>query len=91
MLSKSLFTLVLSSALMTMGCTSLPLQSEPTPLQASLREPCADLSPPTGGSRAQILKWSVETARLYRECQSRHRRTVEAWPKSSTTTERQSP
>jgi hypothetical protein len=63
------------------GCASSPSQSEPPQLQASLRQPCPDLAPPTDGGRAAMLRWSVETVRLYRECQSRHARTVEAWPR----------
>lgn len=26
------------------------------------------------------MKWSVSLIELYRECQSRHKRLVEAWP-----------
>ena len=61
------------------------MQSEAPRLQASLREPCPDLAPPADGSRAAMLRWSVNTARAYRECQAKHRRTVEAWPTDSPT------
>lgn len=82
MLSKSLSMWLVSSALMTTGCASLEQQSEPPQLQASLREPCPDLLEPADGGRATMLRWSIDTAKAYRECQSRHRRTVEAWPKN---------
>jgi hypothetical protein len=36
---------------------------------------------PADGTGRAVLRWSVETVRLYRECQDRHRATVEAWPK----------
>jgi len=67
-------------ALFLSGCASFGLPSAQPQLQASLREPCPDLLPPVDGSRGAILRWSVDTAKAYRECQSRHRRTVEAWP-----------
>ncbi len=79
---KNRFTLLLLLLAWTMqGCANLkPPSQDPPLLQASLREPCADLMPPNGGSRAEMLRWSVETATLYRECQSKHARTVEAFP-----------
>lgn len=66
-----------------MGCASSPTQSEAPTLQASLRQPCPDLLPPADGSRASVLRWSVATVRAYRECQAKHRRTVEAWPSAT--------
>lgn len=36
---------------------------------------------PADGTGAAVLRWSISTAELYRECQSRHRRLVEAWPR----------
>jgi hypothetical protein len=48
---------------------------------ASLRQPCPDLSQLNDGTGAALLRWGVVTARLYRECQSRHKELVEAWPK----------
>jgi hypothetical protein len=79
MWSKNRFTWM-ALALMLPGCSSLPTPSAPPPLQASLRQPCVQVQPPANGSRAVMLRWSVDMARAYRECQSRHRRTVEAWP-----------
>lgn len=84
MSSRNLFTgtLLLLLASMTMGCaSSQPPSLDREQLQASLREPCPNLAPPTDGRRETMLKWSTNTAQAYRECQSRHRRTVEAWPK----------
>jgi hypothetical protein len=72
---------IATCALMLTACASSPTPSPAPALQASLREPCPDLAPPQDGSRASMLRWSVNTARAYRECQSRHRRTVEAFPK----------
>jgi hypothetical protein len=73
--------LMVACALMLTACGNLPLQPEAPLLQASLREPCPDLSPPADGTRASVLHWSIDTAQAYRECQSKHRRTVEAFPK----------
>lgn len=47
-------------------------------IPASLRQPCPDLIEPVDGTAGAVLRWGVATARMYRECQDRHRRTVEA-------------
>ena len=47
-------------------------------IPASLRQPCPDLTEPVDGTAGAVLRWGVTTARLYRECQDRHRRAVEA-------------
>lgn len=81
---KNRFTrvLMLLLALTLTACGSLPkLQPDAAQLQASLREPCPPLDPPTGGSRAEVLRWIVETSAMYYECKSKHARTVEAWPR----------
>lgn len=79
---KVLSTLLASLLVLTMtGCASFARPSQAVPLQADLREPCPDLEEPTGGTRAEMLRWSTETVHAYQECQSKHRRVVEAWPK----------
>lgn len=47
-------------------------------IPASLRQPCPDLTEPVDGTAGAVLRWGVFTAKLYRECQDRHSRTVEA-------------
>lgn len=47
-------------------------------IPASLRQPCPDLSDPVDGTSGAILRWGVTTAKMYRECQDRHRRAVES-------------
>lgn len=79
MLSKILLTAM--CALMLQGCASSNLQSEAPQLQASLRQPCPQLQPPGDGTGETMLRWSVDLARMYRECRDRHARTVEAFPK----------
>jgi hypothetical protein len=37
------------------------------------------------GTGATVLKWIVTTVQSYQDCQDRHRRLVEAWPKFETT------
>jgi hypothetical protein len=63
------------------ACAHYEAPSTAPTLQASLRESCPDLAEPRDGSRGTMLRWSVATVKAYRECQARHRRTVEAWPK----------
>lgn len=48
---------------------------------ANLRQPCPDLDEVKDGTGKTLLRWSVATARMYRECQDRARGLVEAWPK----------
>lgn len=73
--------MLLLAASMLTACASSPTLSEAPVLQASLRQPCPDLLPPSDGTKAAMLRWSVDVVRAYRECQSKHRRTVEAWPR----------
>lgn len=47
-------------------------------IPAGLRQPCPDLSDPVNGTAGAMLRWGVNTAKLYRECQDRHRRAVES-------------
>lgn len=75
--------IAMAFASMTTACALSAPPSQPPQLQASLREPCPDLAEPADGTRATILRWMVDAARMYRECQSRHRRTVQAWPMHS--------
>lgn len=64
---------------MLTGCaSSAPPSVEPLQIPASLRQPCPDLAEPADGTAGALLKWGVATAKLYRECQDRHRRVVEA-------------
>ncbi|MBE2261589.1 MAG: hypothetical protein IAE92_02535 [Burkholderiaceae bacterium] len=56
------------------------MPSPVNPPPASLRQPCPDLNQPADGTGASVLKWSLATVHAYRECQSRHRRLVQAWP-----------
>jgi hypothetical protein len=67
---------------MLMGCASLTPQSPDamTP-PANLRQPCPDLVSPADGTGGTLLRWSIDTARVYRECQNRARELVEAWPR----------
>jgi hypothetical protein len=53
----------------------------PTPLQASLRQPCLPLPELTDGTAAGVLAWITEAAKAYGVCASRHLETVQAWPK----------
>mgnify|MGYP007026540271 CR=1 FL=1 len=85
MLSKSPFTatatqraLMLACAWMMTACASSAPPSAPPLPPASLRQPCPALSPPADGLRATMLRWSIQTARDYRECASRHQRLVDA-------------
>ena len=60
------------------GHTLMPLASLVPP--ANLVTPCPplrQLNSPSGGA---ILRWDIEAAKAYAECQSRHQRLVEAWP-----------
>lgn len=60
------------------GCSSLTPQSEPVPLQASLRQPCPHLdllADPTGKT---VLRWSVATVRAYRLCAEKMDALIEA-------------
>ena len=68
-------------ALMLTACASCPQPLAPKPPPANLRTPCPDLVAPADGTGATLLPWSIATVMQYRECQSRHRRLLEAWPK----------
>ena len=63
------------------ACASLTAPSGPSQPPANLRQPCPDLNLPADGTGAAVLRWAIGTAEAYRECQSRHLRLVEAWPK----------
>lgn len=63
------------------GCASCPVPSVPEPPPANLRQPCRDLTAPADGTGGAVLRWSVDLAKAYRDCQSRQRGLVEAWPK----------
>jgi hypothetical protein len=78
MLWRSLF--IATCVWMTTACASLVTQSPDPTLEASLRQPCPDLPPLADGTAATVLRWITETAEAYEVCQSRHARTVEAWP-----------
>ncbi len=81
MLSLKLSSVIVCAWLMT-ACASPPvLSTPPTPLQASLREPCPPLNQLTDGSAASVLRWIEQTAKAYGVCASRHLETVQAWPK----------
>ena len=71
MWSKCLCTV--ASVWMLAGCSSLRVPSEPTPIPASLRQPCPPLQPPADGTGAAVLRTLVEWAGQYRECADRHR------------------
>jgi hypothetical protein len=72
---------VLICLTMTACASSTPRSPDALQPPASLRQPCPDLSQLNDGTGAALLRWGVVTARLYRECQSRHKELVEAWPK----------
>lgn len=64
-----------------LGCSSLPTQPELPAIPPSLATPCPPLRPPGDGTGGVVLKWGIQIIEQYAECQSRHRRLVEAWPK----------
>lgn len=68
-------------ALLLAGCNSLPTLPEPQDIPPSLETLCPPLQPPSDGTGAAMLNWGVQTIELYAECQSRHKRLVQAWPK----------
>lgn len=67
-------------ALTMTGCASLSEPPDLPAIPANLRLECPPVAPPNDGKGATIMKWSVSLIELYRECQSRHKRLVEAWP-----------
>ena len=70
--------------LMMMGCApSMPLSTEPTAIPANLATPCPSLPLVRDGQAGTVLRWGAQVIEQYAECQSRHRRLVEAWPKQS--------
>jgi hypothetical protein len=71
--------------LMLTACSSLPPPSPAATLPANLATPCPGLPPLSDGTGATVLKWIVTTVQSYQDCQDRHRRLVEAWPKFGTT------
>ena len=68
---------------LTMTACAAPKQPSPPPtaLQASLRQPCPPLPVLPDGTAATALRWIGQASKLYGECASRHRETVEAWPR----------
>ena len=74
-LSIAIFALILT------GCALTPPQSEPQEIPANLATPCQPLQHLNDGTGGAVLKWSLAAAKQYADCQSRHKRLVEAWPK----------
>ena len=73
---KGLFTVI--CVLMLTGCASSTLPPVIPQPQASLRERCPDLPALTAGDGKTVLTWTANAAKMYRECQSRHIRLVQA-------------
>lgn len=75
---------LLIAALILSGCapsTPLLIPSTKPELDASLAKPCRELSKPQADYDAW-LNWLLDDVLpAYGECASRHRKTVEAWPK----------
>lgn len=70
---------IVTCALTLMACASSPQRSTvPTPIQASLRQPCQIPGPPTDGTGAAMLRWSKTMALALRECADRHNKLVQA-------------
>ncbi len=55
---------------MLAGCASSAMPS--TVDQASLLHRCRPLATPADGTAAELLRWGVDTALAYRECDDRH-------------------
>lgn len=51
---------------------------QPKKPPANLTEPCPALEKPQDATGEAVLKWSLETVKMYRECQLKHKRLVEA-------------
>lgn len=69
-------------ALILTACgSSMPLLPDSSQPPANLRQPCPDLQQLSDGTGGAVLKWGVGAAHQYRECQDRHRKLVEAWPR----------
>lgn len=82
MLLKSLC--IATSVLTLMGCQhSMPLLPEPTEIPANLAAPCPNLPQIRNGESGTVLRWGAQIVEQYAQCQNRHKRLVEAWPKPS--------
>ena len=82
MLLKSLC--IATSVLTLTACQhSMPLLPEPTEIPANLAAPCPNLPQIRNGESGTVLRWGAQIVEQYAQCQNRHKRLVEAWPKPS--------
>lgn len=63
------------------GCGVFKRQSDLPEIPANLATPCPPLPQIDSGDAGPMLKWGVVSTKQYADCQSRHKRLVEAWPK----------
>ena len=71
-------------ALILQGCASSnPLSPEPTEIPANLATACPQGPQLRDGQSGTVLRWGAQLIEQYAECQSRHARLVQAWPKQS--------
>lgn len=74
---------IATCALALTACAHSPITST-VRIQASLREPCPNLTKPADGTGEEMFLWALLTVKAYRECQSRHQRLVEAVDEATT-------
>ena len=77
---KSLKSLCIAAIALTMAACASSTKPLPTAteLPPDLAQPCPDLPVSTGKDGKTVLRWAVDVVYLYRDCQARHRATVEA-------------
>lgn len=68
---RALFTAM--CALTTTACSSYAPPSPPVHPPAVLLRACPPIAPPTDGTGAAVLRWSVDLAGMYNDCAARHR------------------
>ncbi len=80
-MSSIKLSIVIGLVLPMMGCGVFKPPSDLPEIPANLATPCPPLQQIDSGDAGSLLKWGVVSVKQYAECQSRHKRLVEAWPK----------
>lgn len=80
-MSSIKLSIVIAAVLTLQGCSIFKPPSDLPEIPANLATLCPPLQQIESGDAGSMLKWGVVSAKQYAECQSRHKRLVEAWPK----------
>lgn len=71
-------TLAVLAAVMLVGCGPRYITVEQASIPANLTQPCPDLERLEAGDGKTIIKWTLGTIGLYKDCQDKHMELVNA-------------